>query len=47
MNFSLKNGSIVEIKENVKEISIKPLQKHTLSEMHGMINVNNIHKDIN
>jgi len=43
---SLKNGSIVEIKDNGNEIIIKPTQKSKLSEMLSQINEQNIHKEI-
>jgi len=43
---SLKNGSVVNINENGKEITIKPVQKRTLSEMLDAINKNNIHEEI-
>ena len=43
---SLKNGSIVDINENGKEIIIKPLQKATLSEILNAVNENNTHNEI-
>jgi len=43
---SLKNGSIVDINENGKEINIKPLQKKTLSEMLNAVNEDNIHEEV-
>ena len=43
---SLKNGSIVEIKDNGSEIIIKPAQRTKLSEMLSQINEQNIHKEI-
>jgi len=43
---SLKNGSIVDINENGKEINIKPLKKKTLSEMLNAVNENNIHEEV-
>ena len=43
----LKNGSVVDISGNGKEIIIKPLQKKTLSEMLDAVNEKNIHEEVN
>jgi len=43
---SLKNGSVVDINENGKEINIKPLNKMNLSEMLSAVNENNIHDEV-
>lgn len=43
---SLKNGSVVDINDNGKEILIKPIQKDKLSDMLSLINENNIHEEI-
>ena len=43
---SLKDGSLVDIKDHGKEIIIKPVQKSRLSEMLYKINKQNIHKEI-
>jgi len=43
---SLRNGSVVDINKNGKEINIKPIQKITLSEMLDAIDKNNIHEEI-
>jgi len=43
---SLKNGSVVDINENGKEINIKPLHKMNLSEMLSAVNENNIHDEV-
>jgi len=44
--FSLKDGSLVDINDRGKEIVIKPVQKNKLSEMLSNINERNIHKEI-
>ena len=43
---SLKDGSFVDIKNNGKEIVIKPIKKITLSEMLEKINEQNLHEEI-
>jgi antitoxin MazE len=43
---SLKEGSSVDINKNGNEITIRPIQKSTLSEMLSKINEKNIHKEI-
>jgi antitoxin MazE len=43
---SLKDGSVVEIKDDGNEIIIKPKNKNTLSEMLNQINETNIHEEI-
>ena len=43
---SLKDGSLVDIKEKENEMIIKPVQKNKLSEMLDEINEQNIHKEI-
>ena len=42
---SLKNGSVVNINENGKEIIIKPIKEKTLSELLDEVNDENIHKE--
>jgi antitoxin MazE len=44
--FSLKNGSVVNINDNGNEIVIKPVKKNRLSEMLEKINDQNIHQEI-
>jgi len=44
--FSLKNGSVVNINDNGNEITIKPVKKSRLSEMLNNINDENIHGEI-
>ena len=44
--YSLKNGSIVNISNNGKEITIKPIQNYKLSEMLNNINEKNLHEEI-
>jgi antitoxin MazE len=44
--FSLKNGSVVNINENGNEIVIKPVKKSRLSEMLDKINEQNLHHEI-
>ena len=44
--FSLKDGSLVDIIDKGKEIVIKPIQKNKLSEMLEKINEQNLHKEI-
>ena len=44
--FSLKDGSFVDINDNGDEIVIKPLRKNNLSEMLNLINEQNIHEEI-
>jgi antitoxin MazE len=44
--FSLKNGSIVNINDNGNEIIIKPVKKSRLSEMLDKINDQNLHQEI-
>ena len=43
---SLKNGLVVDIKDNGNEIIIKPVRKGRLSEMLEMINDENIHREV-
>ena len=45
-DLSLKDGSFVDISDRGKEIRIKPIQKHTLSEMLSRINGQNLHEEI-
>ena len=45
-DFSLKDGTFVDISDEGKEIKIKPIQKNKLSEMLSQINEKNIHKEI-
>ena len=44
--FSLKDGSFVDINDRGREIVIKPIQKNKLSEMLSQINAQNIHEEI-
>ena len=44
--FSLKNGSVVNINDNGNEIVIKPVKKSRLSEMLDEINDQNIHQEV-
>ena len=44
--FSLKNGSVVNINDNGNEIVIKPAKKSRLSEMLDKINSQNLHQEI-
>jgi len=44
--FSLKDGSYVDINDRGKEIIIKPIQKNKLSEMLSSINEQNLHAEI-
>ena len=44
--FSLKDGSVVDIHDKGKEIIIKPVKKNNLPEMLSKINENNIHREI-
>jgi len=44
--FSLKNGSVVNINDNGNEIVIKPIRKSRLSEMLDKINDQNLHQEI-
>jgi len=44
--FSLKNGSVVNINDNGNEIVIKPVKKSRLSEMLDEINAQNLHQEI-
>jgi antitoxin MazE len=44
--FSLKDGSCVEIKNAGNEIVIKPRKKAALSEMLNAINEENIHEEV-
>jgi antitoxin MazE len=44
--FSLKDGSFVEIKDVGNEIIIKPKKKNKLSEMLDAINEKNIHEEV-
>jgi antitoxin MazE len=44
--FSLKDGSFVEIKDMGNEIIIKPKKKNKLLEMLEAINEQNIHKEV-
>jgi len=43
--FSLKNGSLVNINENGNEIVIKPIKKSRLSEMLDKINGQDLHQE--
>ena len=43
--FSLKNGSVVNINDNGNEIVIKPVKKSKLSEMLDKINDQNLHQE--
>jgi len=44
--FSLKNGSVVNINDNGDEIVIRPVKKSRLSEMLDNINDQNIHQEV-
>jgi antitoxin MazE len=44
--FSLKDGSLVEIRDMGNEIIIKPKKKDKLSEMLDAVNEQNIHEEI-
>jgi antitoxin MazE len=44
--FSLKDGSFVDINDTGDEIVIKPIQKNTLMEMLDSINEKNLHEAI-
>jgi len=44
--FSLKNGSVVNINDNGNEIVIKPVRKSRLSEMLDEINEQNLHREV-
>ena len=44
--FSLKNGSVVNINNNGNEILIKPIKKSRLSEMLDKIDDENLHQEI-
>jgi len=44
--FSLKNGSVVNINDNGNEIVIKPVKKSRLSEMLDKIDSQNLHSEI-
>ena len=44
--FSLQNGSVVNISDNGNEIVIKPVRKNRLSEMLDTINDQNIHQEV-
>jgi len=44
--FSLKNGSVVNINDNGNEIVIKPIKKSRLSEMLDKINGQNLHQEL-
>ena len=44
--FSLKNGSVVNINDNGNEIVIKPIKKSRLSEMLDKISEQNLHQEI-
>ena len=44
--FSLKNGSVVNIKDNGNEIIIKPVKKSRLSEMLDKIDDQNLHQEV-
>jgi antitoxin MazE len=43
---SLKDGSLVDIKDKGNEIIIKPKEKNKLSEMLNQINEKNIHGEV-
>jgi len=43
---SLRESSPVEIEDNGEEITIRPVQKYTLSEMLGQITKKNIHEEV-
>jgi len=44
--YSLKNGSVVNINDNGNEIVIKPVKKNRLPEMLEKINDQNLHREI-
>ena len=44
--FSLKNGSVVNINDNGNEIVIKPVKKGRLSEMLDKIDGQNLHSEV-
>ena len=44
--FSLKNGSVVNINDNGNEIVIKPVKKSRLSEMLDKIDSQNLHQEV-
>jgi len=44
--FSLKNGSVVNINNNGNEIVIKPIRKNRLSEMLEKIDGQNLHEEV-
>ena len=44
--FSLKNGSVVNINDNGNEIVIKPVKKSRLSEMLDKIDDQNLHPEV-
>jgi antitoxin MazE len=44
--FSLKDGSLVNINDRGQEIIIKPVYKNKLSEMLSLINDQNIHEEV-
>ena len=44
--YSLKDGSFVNINDTGREITIKPIKKNKLSEMLEQINEHNIHEEI-
>ena len=44
--FSLKDGSFVDINDNGNEILIRPIRKNNLSDMLTLINEENIHEEI-
>jgi antitoxin MazE len=44
--FSLKNGSVVNINDKGNEIVIKPVRKSRLSEMLNNINDQNLHQEV-
>jgi antitoxin MazE len=44
--FSLKNGSVVNINDNGNEIVIKPIKKSSLSEMLDKIDDQNLHEEV-
>jgi len=44
--FSLKNGSVVNINDNGNEIVIKPVKKSRLPEILEKINDQNLHQEI-
>jgi antitoxin MazE len=44
--FSLNDGSLVDINNVGKEIIIKPIQKNELSELLSKVNEQNIHEEI-